>query len=79
MRIPIVNTPATGVKINMLRQQKGMSVKDMQKIFGFATPQAIYKWIHGQNLPSTDNLVILANIFNTTIDDILSTDWVEIK
>lgn len=79
MQIPIINVPTTGQKINMLRQKKGMSIKDMQKAFAFTTPNAIYKWIHGKSMPTVDNLVILAEIFDTTIDDILSTDWVEIK
>ena len=45
--IPFVDTVATGQNIDRLRNAAGLSVKDMQMIFGFATPQAIYKWIHG--------------------------------
>ena len=52
-----------------------MTVKDIQKIFGFATPQAVYKWIHGKSLPSIDNLLILANVFDVNIEDILSVDY----
>ena len=48
-----------------------MSVKDMQRAFGFATPQAIYKWIHGAAMPTIDNLVILAALFGVTMDDIV--------
>ena len=54
-----------------LRQNKGMSVKDLQDIFGFATPQAIYKWQRGTVLPTVDNLLILAELFQVHIDDIL--------
>ena len=45
--------------------------KDMQMIFGFSTPQAIYKWIHGDSMPTIDNLVILASILNVTIDKVI--------
>lgn len=48
-----------------------MSVKDLQDIFGFATPQAIYKWQRGTVLPTVDNLLILAELFQVHIDDIL--------
>ena len=41
MNMPFVNTAATGANINRLRIQAGMTVKDMQMIFGFTTPQAI--------------------------------------
>ena len=57
--IPFVDTVATGQNIDRLRNAAGLSVKDMQMIFGFATPQAIYKWIHGTSMPTIDNLVIV--------------------
>lgn len=79
MKIPVINLPKTGAKINLLRKKANLSVKDIQKIFGFESPQAIYKWIHGRNLPTVDNLIILAEIFNVTVDDILSIDYREIK
>ena len=43
----------------------------MQMIFGFATPQAIYKWIHGSSMPTIDNMVILAAMFGVTMDEIV--------
>lgn len=75
MNIPTINLLMTGVKIDLLRKKANMSVKEMQKIFGFATPQAIYHWIHGRSLPSIDNLIVLAKIFDVTIEDILSIDY----
>ena len=48
-----------------------MSVKDLQDVFGFTTPQAIYKWQHGTALPTIDNLVVLAAVLGVKIDDIL--------
>ena len=71
MNIPCIDTIATGQNINRLRKTVGLSVKDMQMIFGFATPQAIYKWLHGESMPTIDNLVILAMILNVTIDEII--------
>lgn len=68
MSIDMINT---GANITRLREEKGLSVRDLQDIFGFATPQAIYKWQHGTTLPSVDNLVILANVLDVHMEDIL--------
>jgi hypothetical protein len=43
-------------------------------IFGFATPQAIYKWQKGTAMPTIDNLVVLAMIFQVKMDDIIVVD-----
>ena len=71
MTTMFINTVATGQNINRLRIAAGLSVRDMQMAFGFSTPQAIYKWIHGTALPSIDNLVILADMLNVTMDEIV--------
>ena len=76
--IPTINMIKTGEKIMELRKQSGLSVKELQEIFGFATPQAIYKWQQGVTLPAIDNLVVLANLFNVNVDDILVTDTEEL-
>lgn len=57
--IPTIDMIETGRNIIRLREEAGMTVRDLQEIFGFATPQAIYKWQHGTAMPSIDNLVVL--------------------
>ena len=69
--IPTIDMVKTGQNITRLRQQAGLSVKDLQDIFGFATPQAIYKWQQGATIPTVDNLVVLASVFHVHVDDIL--------
>lgn len=69
--IPTVDLVATGKNIEKLRKEAGLSVKELQNIFGFGTPQAIYKWQHGTALPTVDNLVLLSAIFKVSIDEIL--------
>lgn len=73
MNLPVVNMKQTGQNITMLREQRGISVKQLQRMMGFATPQAIYKWQHGESLPTVDNLVALSAIFAVPIDAILIT------
>ena len=70
-RIPVIDMTATGINITRMRINAGLTVKDVQDIFGFSTPQAIYKWQRGTALPTVDNLVVLAAIFGVKIDDIL--------
>lgn len=69
--IPVIDMTETGINITRLRINAGLTVKDLQDIFGFSTPQAIYKWQRGTALPTVDNLVVLATVFGVRIDDIL--------
>ena len=69
--MPTIDTIRTGQRIVALRKQAGLSVKDLQNIFGFTTPQAIYKWQQGAAMPTIDNLVILAAILGVTMDEIV--------
>ncbi len=73
MNPPTIDMVKTGENIIKLRKEKGLSVKNLQDSFGFSTPQAVYKWQQGLCMPSLDNLVLLASIFNVRIDDILIT------
>ena len=69
--MPTIDMVATGKNIERLRKNAGISVRDLQEIFGFGTPQAIYKWQHGTAMPTIDNLVVLADVLQVRIDDIL--------
>jgi len=68
---PMINLTKTGENILALRMKKGLSVRTLQQMLGFATPQAIYKWQQGLTLPSVDNLVALSTILDVPIDKIL--------
>ena len=70
--MPTIDMVATGKNIERLRKIAGLSVRDLQDVFGFATPQAIYK--HGTAMPTIDNLVVLAALLQVKIDDILVVD-----
>lgn len=74
MIYPVIDLIATGRNIEALRKQRGLSVRDLQDVLGFATPQAIYKWQHGTSLPTVDNLVVLSAVLRVPIDKILVTE-----
>ena len=69
--MPVINMTATGMNIARLRKNAGMTVRDLQAVFGFANPQAIYKWQRGEAMPTLDNMIVLAAVFNVTVDEIL--------
>ena len=69
--IPMIDMAATGRTIAGLRRASGLSVRQLQDILGFSTPQAIYKWQRGDCLPTLDNIVVLSTAFGVSIEDIL--------
>lgn len=71
---PTIDMVKTGQNIMTLRKKAGLSVKELQDVFGFGTPQAIYKWQQGLALPTIDNLVVLATLLGVKLDDIIVTD-----
>ena len=70
----MIDMEATGRNIKRLRRAAGFSVRDLQKIFGFSSPQAIYKWQRGEALPTLDNITVLARVLGVAIEDILLFD-----
>ena len=74
MLVPLVDMKLTGQNITALREQRGISVRDLQNLLGFATPQSIYKWQRGETLPTIENLVALACILSVPIEEIISAE-----
>ncbi len=71
---PVIDLAETGRSIERHRRQAGLSVRDLQDYFGFEYPQAIYKWQHGECLPSVDNLLALARVLKVHMEDLLVCD-----
>ena len=69
--LPVIDMAATGMNIARLRRNAGLTVRDLQAVFGFSTPQAIYKWKRGDALPTLDNIVALAAVLGVTVEEIL--------
>ena len=76
---PVIDLPGTGRNIQRLRQQAGVTVRELQAYFGFEYPQAIYKWQHGECLPSVDNLLALARVLRVPMEDLLVYDDREVS
>ena len=75
---PVLDLDATGVKIKTLMKQRGISPRQMQLILNFPYVQTIYNWFAGKNMPTLDNLVVLAKVLGVAMDDIIVTRMVEV-
>ncbi len=66
-----IDMTGTGQKIDTLRKDAGLTVRDIQSCLGLASAQTVYKWLSGKSLPSIDNLVILSAILHVSLDDLI--------
>ena len=76
---PVIDIEATGNQIKFLRKKCGFSVRDIQSVFGFEYPQAVYAWEQGQNIPSIDNLLVLSILFNVPVEQLVISKTVEVE
>ena len=68
-----INMKATGKNIVYLMNEAGITVRMLQRFFDFENPNDIYKWRHGESLPTVDNLVALAFILHVRM--MISSFW----
>ncbi len=67
-RYPVIDVKRTGQNIKYIMQLRGMTVKDIQSFLELSTPQSIYHWFDGRNLPTLDNLYALSELFCLPVD-----------
>ncbi|MBE5971638.1 MAG: helix-turn-helix transcriptional regulator [Lachnoclostridium sp.] len=66
-----ISKAATGKRLRKLLAWYGVTVREIQEEMGLESPQAIYKWLNGRALPSTENLLILSRLLNIPMEDVL--------
>lgn len=71
-KLPAIDFKKTGQNISRLREEKDISVRELQIMFGFTSPETIYHWQNGTRLPSVDHFIVLAAILGVTIDEIIA-------
>lgn len=76
---PVLDLDATGAKIKTIMKQKGVTPRQLQLILGFPYVQTIYNWFAAKNMPTLDNLVVLAQVLGVTMDDIIVTRMITIE
>ena len=67
----VIDLVKTGKNIERLLSEHGLTARDVQQRLGFAERRPVYFWIQGKNLPSIDNLFMLAEMLRVSIDEIL--------
>lgn len=67
----VIDLVKTGKNIERLLSERGLTARDVQQRMGFAERRPVYFWIQGKNLPSIDNLFMLAEMLRVSIDEIL--------
>ena len=75
---PVLDLEATGTKIKTLMKQRGIIPRQLQILLDFPYVQTIYNWYQGKNMPTLDNLVVLAQILGVTMDEIIVTKMIEV-
>ena len=68
----VVDISATSRLLKELRNKNGYSVKQLQEIFGFETPVAIYVWENEKckNIPCIENFDTLAKLYKCHVEDL---------
>ena len=74
---PVLDLAATAAKIKTVMKDKGITARELQIIMDFPYVQTIYNWFAGKNMPTIDNLVVLAKILDVPMDDLVVTSLVE--
>ena len=70
MKLRQINIVKTGERIQKLRIERGLSVRQITDTLGLI-PQTYYNWAWGNSIPSIDSLIGLADILGVKVDDII--------
>ena len=76
---PVLDLEATGAKIKTLMKQRGITPRQLQILLDFPYVQTIYNWFAAKNMPTLDNLVVLAQVLGVTMDDIVVTRMITVE
>ena len=71
MGYPSIDMIATGARIENLMRANNLSARQVADFMGFKAPQAVYKWLRGDSLPTLDNMCALSVLLHTNMESIL--------
>jgi transcriptional regulator with XRE-family HTH domain len=72
-----VDYEATAKNFKKFFKESGYTIIQLQKMLCLSSHQAIYYWFSGKRFPSIENLVELAFIFNTTVDELIIVNYIQ--
>ncbi|EPC8422596.1 helix-turn-helix domain-containing protein [Bacillus wiedmannii] len=59
-----------GSQLKKFRESKSFSQEDVARMVG-VTRQAVYKWESNKSYPDIDNLILLSELYEVTIDELI--------
>ncbi len=68
---PIIDKRETGINLRRIMDNRGITVKDVQRYLGLGSVQSVYHWLNGLSMPTIDNLYVLSELFQVPIDTIV--------
>lgn len=75
--IKIIDNQATCQNLKKMLDERGISARKVQEELQLESVQAVYKWFRTakggktNSIPSIDNMVLLAELMDVTMEDIL--------
>lgn len=75
--VPIMQNMSVGPRIREHREKAGLTQAQLAEAV-FATRQTVGNWERGVTLPDIHSLQLLADVFGTTVDELLGGDAVEL-
>lgn len=69
--IPVIDKKKTGIHLRRIMDDRGLSVKDVQRYLSLGSVQSVYHWLNGLSMPTIDNLYALSELFQISVDDML--------
>lgn len=71
--IPVINMAKTARNLREKKREMRLTAEEIAEQ-AHVTTQSVYRWTSGQAVPTIDNLVILAQMFDCLIDDLIITE-----
>lgn len=65
-----MNEMSLGQQLKKFRELKSLSQEDIAQKIG-VTRQAVYKWENDKSYPDIDNLILLSELYNVTLDELI--------
>lgn len=65
-----------GDNLKKLRKERNLSQEQLAEMLNISR-QAVSKWEAGKTYPDIDNLLLLRNLFNVTLDDLVVNEYID--
>ena len=66
-----IDMKRSGQKMKQMILEAGYDVKAIQNYLHLAYPQPVYRWFHGQVLPTVDHLFMLSKLLGVHMEEFL--------